>query len=225
MKQQPVLVTDFDGTITSIDFFHLAVQRFLRPGDLLPWQQYKAGVISHFSAISQIFARIREPESEVLAMLRDLHPDPMLPQHAAFLHEAGWRVEVASAGCAWYIDKILDSMGVNSFTVHSNPGYYLEGGPLIMELPKSSPFYSPETGIDKAAIVRVYLDAGADVVFAGDGLPDVPAGLLVPAGRRFARADMAKDLQEKGEGFIPFKVWSDVAKMILAPGFLERSKR
>lgn len=223
MKQQPVLVTDFDGTITAIDFFHLAVQRFLRPEDLLPWEQYKAGIISHFSAISRIFAKIREPEADILALLHELHPDPMLPHYATQLHDAGWRVEVASAGCAWYIDKVLDSMEVNSFIVHANPGRYMEGGPLIMEPPKESPFYSPDTGIDKAAIVRSHLDAGADVVFAGDGLPDIPAGLLVPAGRRFARADMAAALQERGEGFIPFRIWSDVAKMILLPGFLGKS--
>ena len=215
MERPRVLVTDFDGTITAVDFFYLAVERFMDKTALAPWKDYEAGKISHFTAVQRIFAKIRAPESEVLALLKETRPDPLLPACAKALREDGWQVVVASAGCEWYVRHILDSLNISHFEVHANPGYYQEGGPLVMEAPVASPFYDPETGVDKAGIVRFYLEQGAEVFFAGDGLPDVPAGLLVPPSRRFARKYMAAELKRRGEAFHAFSVWSDVARSLL----------
>lgn len=210
-----VFVTDFDGTITAVDFYKLAVERLLEPADLAPWDAYRAGAITHFEAVREIFLRIRAPESRVLELLADMRPDPELPRYVRALREAGWRVVVASAGCGWYIGKILAKFGVE-LEVHCNPGVYREGGPLDMSLPLGDPFCSESFGIDKPGIVRHYLDAGLPVVYAGDGPPDLEPALLLPASRRFARADLADALTAAGEGYRPFKVWSDTARALLA---------
>ena len=120
---------------------------------------------------------------------------------------------VASAGCGWYINRILGGLGVD-FEVHANPGVYAEGGPLRMELPEKDPFLSLKTGIDKAAIVRHHQDRGATVAFAGDGYTDLSPALLVPEGLRFARAELARQLSEQGQSFQPFTVWSEVARSL-----------
>ena len=218
-RDQSVLVTDFDGTITGKDFFRLAVERLLTPEDMAPWDAFLAGKTGHFAAVQMIFGKIRAPESAVLALLDDMQPDPRMPEYVRALHDAGWRVVVASAGCEWYIRIILERLGVSGLEIHANPGMYREGGPLEMSLPVGSPFYSPETGIDKEAIVRANMGGGpagnVTVVYAGDGVTDVPAGLMLPPSRRFARSDMAESLRRRGEGFRPFNVWSDVAEAIL----------
>ena len=216
-QPRSVLVTDFDGTITAVDFFRLVVERLLTPGDMVPWEQYRAGTITHFTAVRDIFRRIRAPESEALALLKDMRPDPDLPRYVEALRDAGWHIVVASAGCGWYIDHILRDMGVE-LEVHASPGVYLEGGPLEMEAPVDSPFFSAETGIDKAAIVRFYLRGGGRVIYAGDGFPDLAPSLLLPPAHRFARSDLAETLRKRSELFNPFAVWSDIARALLAEG-------
>ncbi len=215
-----ILVSDFDGTITRNDFYSLVVERLLTPGDLVHWQDYRAGKISHFTALQRIFGSIRAPEEKLLAIVRGMEPDPYLAASLAALRAARWDVVVASAGCDWYIRRILADLHV-SLEVHANPGAFAPEpgsrlGSLRMEAPADSPFYSPATGVDKAAIVRFHQERGAVTAYAGDGFTDAPAALLVAPERRFARADLADVLRERGEPFRPFSAWSDVARALLA---------
>lgn len=212
-----VLVTDFDGTITKEDFYILAVQRLLTPMDLAPWKDYRSGAITHFEAIRRIFSRIRAPQSVIDEILRDMQPDPTMAQQVADLKKAGWSVIVASAGCEWYIQRIFATLGVN-IEVHANPGYYAEGGPLVMERNPAAPFYCPELGVDKAGIVLSHVKRGARVAYCGDGVTDEPAARLVHPRLRFARRDLADALLAHKQPFRPFELWSEVAQALLREG-------
>lgn len=213
-----VLVSDFDGTMTANDFYKLAAARLLPPDALAPWAEYLAGRLTHFEALRDIFARLRAPEAELLALVADMAPDPLLAGCVERLDAAGWSVVVASAGCAWYIERILDELRLSSrVEVHANPGVYDPRTGLRMSPPPSdSPFFCRETGVDKAAIVRFHQARGAAVAFAGDGFADEPAALNVVPHLRFARADLARALADRGEPFRPFARWADVAEALLA---------
>jgi len=214
-----VLVSDFDGTMTANDFYKLAVQRLLTPEDLAPWREYLAGRRTHFAALQEIFGNLRATEAQLLELVRDMAPDPALADAVARLHTAGWRVVVASAGCGWYIRRILADLGLDAqVEVHANPGELLPGGALHMALPAASPYTCLETGVDKAAIVRSHQAAGSTVTFAGDGFADLPAALQVRPELRFARADLAQALRERGEDFQTFERWSQVAEALLSKG-------
>jgi len=211
-----VLISDFDGTMTGNDFYRLAAQRLLPPGGLAPWEDYRAGRITHFEALRRIFGQLRAAPEELDAVVRDMRPDPDLARAVARLRGAGWEVVVVSAGCEWYIRRVLEAAGVD-IPVYSNPGeHVLPEGSLRLDAPLDSPFYSPETGVDKAAVVRFHRDQGARTAFAGDGFADLAAALETPPALRFARADLAAALGERGEPFRPFDVWSDVAGSLLA---------
>jgi 2-hydroxy-3-keto-5-methylthiopentenyl-1-phosphate phosphatase len=212
-----VLVSDFDGTLTRRDFFKLAIQRLLPPGCPDFWSAYRAGRITHFEALRRYFAEIRASESEVLAVVDLMELDSGLPLALADLRQAGWNVVVTSAGCEWYIRHLLDQAGVQ-LEVHSNPGRFVPGRGLLMELPVGSQFCSPELGVDKAQVVKHHLERaqGGAVAFAGDGFPDEEAAMLVPDNLRFARGDLADVLQQKGEPFRSFETWSEIARQILS---------
>lgn len=201
--------------MTRRDFFKLAIHQLLPPDGPNFWSEYRAGRITHFEALQRYFAEIRATEAEVLAVVGQMELDPELPRAVDDLHRAGWKVIVTSAGCDWYIRCLLARAGVE-LEVHSNPGRFVPGQGLQMELPLSSPFLSRTLGIDKAQVVRHHLDQGRKVAFAGDGFPDEEAALLVPSGLRFARGDLADVLRKKGETFQPFETWSEIAKQILA---------
>lgn len=212
-----VLVSDFDGTMASADFYDLAVRELLTPEDIKPWEDFKAGKITHFTAMQRIFSNIYAPEKKVRAVLDDMGLDPHLAESVNALRAKGWDIVVASAGCLWYIDILLKKAGVD-LEVHANPGTYAEGGPLRIELPENDPFLSRKTGIDKAAIVQHHLSRGATVAFAGDGYTDLAPALLTPPRLRFARAALADMLAERDETFQAFETWSEVAGSLLAYG-------
>ncbi len=210
-----VLVTDFDGTITHNDFYELVRAHLLPPGVPHYWALYRDGRMTHFEALRGYFAAIRKDEAAVLQVVDQMEIDPHLAAAVACLRDAGWHIVIASAGCRWYIDRLLAQAGV-SVDLHANPGRFVSGQGLLMELPHESAFFSPTHGIDKAAVVRHYLAAEGRVAFAGDGFPDVQAARLVPPEMRFARGALAESLANSGESFRPFVVWSDIAQALTA---------
>jgi 2-hydroxy-3-keto-5-methylthiopentenyl-1-phosphate phosphatase len=208
------LVTDFDGTLTRHDFFRLALERLVPPGVPDYWQQYRAGRLTHFEAMRGYYAAIRAGEAETLCVVEAMELEPELALWLKRLEQSGWKVVVASAGCAWYIHRLLQRQGVQ-VEVHANPGRFEEGRGLLLELPVGSPFFSPSHGIDKAAVVRSAQLAGRRVAFAGDGYPDAPAARLVVPELRFATSSLAVALEQEGLPFRRFDRWTEVARALV----------
>lgn len=211
---QSILITDFDGTLTRHDFFRLALERLVPPGTPDYWQQYRTGQLTHFEAMRAYYAAIRASEAETLGVVDALGLVPDFALWISRLEQAGWKVVVASAGCAWYIQRLLASQGL-SLEVHTNPGTFQEGRGLLMTLPTHSPFFSPTHGIDKAAVVRAAQQEGERVAFAGDGYPDLPAARLVSPDLRFATSSLALALEQEGLPFRRFDRWSEVAQTLV----------
>ena len=209
-----VLVSDFDGTMTRHDFYKLAIESLLPPDTPDQWAEYRAGTITHFEALRRYFAAIRASEVEVLAVVDRMELDPALPATVEQLSEAGWQVIVTSAGCAWYIRRLLAAANI-AIEVHANPGRFEAGRGLLMEMPTGSPYLSQTLGIDKAEVVRKHLAEGRTVAFAGDGFPDAESARLVPGDLRFARGDLADVLTRENLPFHRFSAWSDIADVLL----------
>jgi 2,3-diketo-5-methylthio-1-phosphopentane phosphatase len=212
-----VLVSDFDGTMTRHDFYKLAIEKLL-PDDIPDyWADYRSGSITHFEGLRRYFAAIRASEAEVLAVVEQMELDANLHAAVTSLKMAGWSIVITSAGCDWYIRKLLAGANV-CVEVLANPGRFEAGKGLLMEMPAKSAYWSLNLGIDKAAVVRHYLNEGQTVAFAGDGFPDAEAARLVAADRRFARADLAAVLQSERLAFHPFATWSEIAETLLGRG-------
>lgn len=211
-RAEAVFVTDYDGTMTESDFFEEVRTRLA--GDDDPWQEYLRGEITHFEALRRIFARVRD-EATARELARATRLDPETPAAVPRLRKSGWEVVVASAGCRWYIDLLFGEAGID-VPVVANPGSFVPQEGLVMTLPAGSPFFSPETGIDKTALLRYWVARCDRVAFAGDGRPDLAPALLVPGRLRFARGWLAEALAERGEPFRPFGRWSEIAAALTA---------
>jgi 2,3-diketo-5-methylthio-1-phosphopentane phosphatase len=212
-----ILVSDFDGTMTRHDFYKLAIE-LLIPADVPNyWDRYRAGQLTHFEALRSYFAAIRADEQEVLAVVAQMELDPSLSKSVASLRRDGWSVVVASAGCEWYIRRLLGAAGVE-VEVHANPGRFEAGKGLVMEMPVGSPYWSRTLGVDKIGVVRHYLSEGRVVAFAGDGFPDAEPARLVSGDVRFARGDLASELRKEGLPYQPFESWSEIAAALVKGG-------
>lgn len=209
-----VLITDFDGTITERDFYLLLVERYMEPDAMQIWDAYRAGKLTHFEAMQSFFSHTPTDEGQLATLLRDTQPDAQFAEAARALEEAGWDLTIVSAGCSWYIERILEATGVRA-TVHSNPGRIVPGKGLVMDLNAGAPFFDSDVGVDKAAVVRDALRRFPEVAFAGDGPPDVAPALLVRSDRRFARGFLAEELDRRGEGFVGYTAWHGVVDVLL----------
>ena len=211
---QRILVSDFDGTMTKFDFFDLARRDLPSAADHDYWQDYVAGKITHFEALAGIFGSIRADWPGIENVLAGMQLDPTLKESVERLRAAGWDIVVASAGCGWYIERLLAQAGVE-LEVHANPGVFAPETGLTLTLPTASPYFKRETGIDKCAIVRAALARDPDAVFAGDGRPDLAPALLVRPQRRFATGWLAHHLKNVGEDYRPFETWSQITAALL----------
>lgn len=214
MDTRGILVTDFDGTLTRFDFFDLVRKRWPLDPAQDPWERYVRGEMTHFDALSEIFANVPASETELLEIASSMELVPGLASAVNQLHDNGWEVVVASAGCRWYIDRLLDQDQVAIPQIHTNPGHLLPERGLQMTAAPDAPFFSHDNGIDKAAVVRDAKSHATRVAFAGDGRPDLPAALEVPPELRFARGWLADALVERNEAFRPFAVWTDIAEIL-----------
>ena len=212
----PILISDFDGTITRYDFFDRVRKRWPFSPQDDPWEKFVEGEITHFQALAEIFARIRTTEADLLELADSTELDSSFAASIRALQDHGWEVVIASAGCGWYIDFLLKKAGV-SVSVHSNPGTFDPKRGLLMSLPEHSPFFSQSKGVNKVAIVQDALQRSDRVAFAGDGRPDLRPALLVQPQLRFARGWLAEALTERGEQFHPFERWSQIADQLLKP--------
>jgi 2-hydroxy-3-keto-5-methylthiopentenyl-1-phosphate phosphatase len=207
-------VSDFDGTLTQHDFFRRAFESLMPPGVPDYWHDYLAGRLTHFEAMRLYYSAIRASEADTLAVVESLNLAPHLAEWVQRLNQKGWRTVVASAGCEWYIRYLLQRQGVD-VEVHANPGRFLAGQGLLMELPMASQYFSPTHGIDKAALVRAAVQSSQRVAFAGDGYPDGPAARLVDPELRFATGALAETLEYEGMPFRRFDHWVEVAQALI----------
>lgn len=209
-----VLVSDFDGTLGRPEFYKLLRDRLLPPETPDYWSQYAAGELSHFDALKGYFEHAEGGEEALLGVVAEIELPADFPGLLDRLRRADWQVVVVSAGCSWYIDRLLDRAGV-SLPVITNPGE-VTGGRLTMHRPVDSEFYTAETGVDKRAVVRTLQQHRAAVAYAGDGSPDVSASQEVPASLRFARRELAEIFEQRGIPFRRFDAWREVAEALAA---------
>jgi 2,3-diketo-5-methylthio-1-phosphopentane phosphatase len=209
-----ILITDFDGTFCTRDFFELAVRPYLDPASPDYWSQYSAGRITHFDAMSGFFGHIRCTAAEMDEVLHALAPVPETVDAIAVLRAQGWDVWIVSNGCEWYIRAVLGILGVNARVIAS-PGEFEPARGLRMSPPTGSPYYNPAYGIEK---LRVFEEARRNfetVAFAGNGPPDLACALAARPELRFARTWLANELRRRGESFHSFHHWCEIAGRLL----------
>lgn len=211
-----VLVTDFDGTMTAVDFFEVVWKTI--PHDSVPdyWGDLLAGKISHVAALNGIFQQGPHDLAAMEALLPQTQLDPRTADCLRELKEAGWDVVVVSAGSTWYIERILGAMRP-SVRIIANPGAFSPETGLSMGWPpESAPWYSAHFGVEKGAVIKTLLNSGTQrIAFAGDGRPDLTAARLVSAEDRFARSWLAQALEQEHLLYRPFERWSEIADALL----------
>lgn len=211
----PILVTDFDGTFSRRDFFDLILDRCDPPAGREAWRRYLAGELTHCQGIGGVFASLRTDLAGADALVAALDPAPGTADAVRRLQAAGWEIVIASAGCRWYIERLLGKLGV-AVTVHAAAGDFAPATGLVLAPDARAPFFHPRTCIDKPAVVRDALARDGVVAMAGDSDTDRAAALLVPPERRFATGHLARSFAAEGVPHVAFTAWPQIVDGLLS---------
>ncbi|HUQ69338.1 MAG TPA: HAD-IB family phosphatase [Planctomycetaceae bacterium] len=211
-----VFVTDFDGTMTGVDFYELVLHHVPNIEKPDYWAECVAGRLTHVAALHGIFQQAPRDLAELTRWLPEAKLDPLTTQAVRQLRAAGWDIVVVSAGSEWYIRQLLDEVR-DDVRIIANPGGYSDERGLWMGWPPiDALWHCPHFGVDKSKIVQHLIDRGATVAFAGDGRPDLSAIRRVAAPHRFARGWLSEVLATEGLDHQVFATWSDIAPRLTA---------
>ncbi|MEI7942015.1 MAG: HAD-IB family phosphatase [Candidatus Riflemargulisbacteria bacterium] len=214
MNNNNMFVSDFDGTFTQYDFYDLVTKAFPEVLQYNDWTHYEEGKITHFEALRRIFSRLRSPEHTIIDIINKMTITSNLTNDINTLNTNGWNLVVASAGCDWYIKKLLGS-NLDKLTLYANPGTYSSESGLSMTRADIGVFSSDNLGVNKLAIVEDAMKRYHQVAFAGDGRPDLEPVLIVPSDKRFAKGWLAQKLDSLNEAYVPFSDWSEIIPYLI----------
>ena len=210
----PVLITDFDGTFAGRDFFDLIIEQYDPPGARAGWQDFLDGKVTLSEGLGAVFSAWRTDEAGAEALVKALAPAPGTADAVRRLQAAGWEIIIASAGCGWYIERLLDQQGL-TIKVHASPGVFAPETGLTMSPDPADKYFHPQSGIDKPIVVHDALQRDPVVAYAGDSTTDRVGALLVPPERRFVTGWLRHQFAKEGVPHVGFEAWPEIAEHLL----------
>lgn len=210
-------VSDFDGTLTDRDFYHIVMDKYLKDWAWDYYEEWKKTKKINVDFLNRIFGSMDRSEEEILEDILGLPLDPYAMGFMKKVEASGGDFYILSAGTSYYIKKLLGHFNIQNVTVISMEGRYENRGIVIMPDPNNE-FYSSIWGIDKAKVVLSLKAKYEKVYFAGDSEPDM--GPAKAAHCAFARNGLQQLLSEQNVPFVPFDKYNEVEEYMVGRGML-----
>lgn len=209
-----VLVLDYDGTVTEHDMLDRIANHF---GDPEVFRQMDEGLdrrtITLHDVLRREFEVVRAPLDEVVAWaIEQTTLRPGLHELVALARERGWRLVVLSSGFHEVIEPVLEANGLAGVELVAN---HVTADPAGWRASFRDEAVCAVCGeaCKRATLAGVIGDAGATVAYVGDGYSDRCAAEA--ADLRFARAGLARWLDERGVAHSTYDDFFQVANTIL----------
>ena len=208
-----LFISDFDGTLTDMDFYQIIVDRYLGDDGRKLCETWKQGDLTLFEFLEIVFKSINRDEAEILKTVYEIPFDPYVKTFIDHIKASGIDFMILSAGTGYYIENLFAHLGIKDVPVIANRGVYKDGG-VHMLRDRESPFYSEETGIDKSIAVQKFKHEYRTVFYAGDSQPDLKAA--ISADLIFARRALKKLLSERNHSFVPFDSLTEIEEYLIS---------
>lgn len=210
-------VSDFDGTLTDRDFYHIVMDKYLKDWAWDYYNEWRKTKKINVEFLNKIFGAMDRSEEEIMEDILQLPLDPNAIEFIKKVEACGGDFYILSAGTSYYIKKLLANLNINTVSVISMEGKYQNRGITITPDP-SSEYFSEVFGVDKAKVILKLKQQYEKVYFAGDSEPDM--GAAKAADCAFARNDLRKLLEEQDIPFIPFHKYNEVEEYMINKGWL-----
>lgn len=212
-------VSDFDGTLTDRDFYHIVMDKYLKDWAWNYYEEWKKTKKINVDFLNKIFGAMDRSEEEIFEDILELPLDPYAINFIKMVENNGGDFFILSAGTSYYINKLLEHFKIKNVTVISMEGRYNNRGIEIMPDAKSE-FYSEVWGIDKQKVILLLKEKYEKVYFAGDSEPDI--GAAKAANCAFARNSLRECLEKEKVPYIAFKHFDEIAKYLVRQKILTK---
>ncbi len=138
-KKRPIVVSDFDGTISTRDISYEILERFSTGG----WQgvdeAYAKGEIGSQEAFRLILEKIKATRSELVDYIAAMSPpiDPHFADFYRYLKDRGIDLVILSDGFLFYIKLLLEREGITDVPIYANDIVEDAAGTLVPVFPAS----------------------------------------------------------------------------------------
>jgi len=208
-ETKTILQCDFDGTITEEDVSFILLDRFAPPTWRDWLDSYRRGQITVGQFNKVAFSLMRAGRKELFEYVNQVaRIRPGLKELVEYCRQHNIEFVVVSNGLDFYINAIFDNAGI--------PG-------SVRVIAASTEFDTDRVKVKyigpdgnelmdkfKESYTRLFLDQGYRVIYAGNGVSDLPAARL--SERIFACQDLAEACREHNIPFIPFNSLYDIVE-------------
>jgi 2,3-diketo-5-methylthio-1-phosphopentane phosphatase len=173
--RKPVILCDFDGTITRACLCDFLYGEFASCG-LKFSEQWAEGKIGTREEIESSFQFIQASREEMERALATIEVVPGFKEFYDHCRTQGLQLTIVSDGLEWAIRYVLSRVGVTDIEVMSNRIFFEPQG-FRFEFPYSNPA-AAQTGVCKRDIVEALKQKGERIIIIGDGRTDFDASQL-----------------------------------------------
>ncbi len=208
--KKTIFISDFDGTISSEDFYRLMIDKYVPSGEE-KYNQWRKEEIKDIDFLGYVFSNIMQEQSIIDEEARKIPVDNTLKEFVEFIRKNNGEFVILSAGSKYYIDIILKELGIDVM-VYSNISEYKDKG-IYYKLDKEHEFYSDRYGIDKRKVVESLIKDYDMSFYAGDSMPDYAPSLLTDM--IFSKAKLTEELNKNNVKNEPFKTFDDIKEYLI----------
>jgi len=207
MNEKKILVQcDFDGTITREDVSFFILDAFADGSWRSMLQDYKDGRITVGSFNRRAFNMVKEDEESLRRfVVEKARIRQGFPEMLDYCRRKGFRFVIVSNGLEFYINAILDSLGIDNVEVFAAKAEFKPEGIVARYI---GPDGTELQNDFKKAYTRRFVEDGYRIIYIGNGASDVGSASL--AEHVFAADTMLARCRQANMDCNPFSDLNDV---------------
>ncbi|HEX9063123.1 MAG TPA: MtnX-like HAD-IB family phosphatase [Clostridia bacterium] len=210
-------VSDFDGTLSSKDFYHIIIDKYLGEEGKKLYFEWKKTKKINVEFLNKVFGSINLSEKQIFDEIIKIPIDTHAKDFINNVRRNGGDFFIVSAGTSYYIKILFEHLSIKDAEIISMEGVYKNGGIEIMPDP-GSPYYSEVFGLDKRKVVESIKKDYEYIIFAGDSEPDL--GAAKAADMVYARGELPGLLQKENVRFMTFSDFKEIENDLLEKEWL-----
>ncbi|MEE9912867.1 MAG: MtnX-like HAD-IB family phosphatase [Deltaproteobacteria bacterium] len=206
-QKKALVITDFDGTICSVDVGNRVLSRFTEKS----WEdidrEYVRGSIGSREAYSRIAPLVAaNPESLNAFVLKVARIDPFFAKFYRLAQKKGVDVKIVSDGLDFYIRAIMGKHHLEEIEFYSNTVIFGGNDTLTFDFPEANSLCG-RCGTCKNKILNDHRLMYEKIIYVGDGHSDICPSRC--ADFVFAKAVLLRKCEEEGTTpYLPFQDFS-----------------